>query len=272
MKPARYVVDLEDPRAPSQELWDTLTDEERAQILDSLPSEFPLSTVPEGDFHWGAKVRALEMLREFYGRTKRRIYLAAEMASYYPGQRVFAPDVMAVRDVELHPRMSWVVAKEGKGIDFALEIHAGGSFKKDFEDNVQRFAQLGIPEYFALDLPRKRLLGWRLPASGGSRYEPILPQGGRWSSAVLELDLLLEDGQLRFFHGSAPLLASRELVEHLTLLVDQAVRHAEDEARRAEDEARRAEEAARRAEEARGRADRLAAKLRAAGIDPDADE
>jgi hypothetical protein len=34
-----YVVDPEDPRAPSQEVWDALSPREREQVVDSLPSE-----------------------------------------------------------------------------------------------------------------------------------------------------------------------------------------------------------------------------------------
>jgi hypothetical protein len=54
-----YRVDPDDPRAPPQELWDRLTPEERARIVASLPSEFPVSerTPPEGDPHFEAKVR-----------------------------------------------------------------------------------------------------------------------------------------------------------------------------------------------------------------------
>jgi nucleotide-binding universal stress UspA family protein len=39
MRHARYVVDPDDPRAPSQEVWDRLTEDERAQVLASLPSK-----------------------------------------------------------------------------------------------------------------------------------------------------------------------------------------------------------------------------------------
>ncbi len=39
MRHARYVVDPDDPRAPSQEVWDLLTEGERAQVLASLPSK-----------------------------------------------------------------------------------------------------------------------------------------------------------------------------------------------------------------------------------------
>jgi hypothetical protein len=204
------------------------------------------------------------------------VYLSAELPVYYPDEPMFAPDLIAVVDVGMHERRSWVTDHEGKGLDFVLEINVSGNRKKDFEDNVTRYAKLQIPEYFAFDVSRGRLAGWRLEPGKDRTYEPIVPQGGRWSSQILDLELSLEGGGLRFFHGNAPLLDARELIVRLSAMVDEALHRAEEEARRAEEEARRAEEEARRAEgEARraeeeaGRAERLAARLRQLGVDPD---
>lgn len=249
MEPARYVVDPRDPRAPPQAIWDGLSPEERQQIVDSLPSEPEWAAPPEGDVHRRSKNRAAEALEEFFRRTRRRIYVSSELPVYYPDERVFAPDVLAVREVEGHDRTSWIVSAEGRGLDFVLEVHAAGSRRKDFDGNVQRYARLRIPEYFAFDPVRGHLAGWRLPHAEASAYERIVPQGGRWPSAVLELDLALTDAGLRFFHGSAELLDPRDLVDRLSRMVDDAARRAEDEA---------------------GRAERLAARLRDLGVDPDA--
>ncbi|MBX3210152.1 MAG: Uma2 family endonuclease [Labilithrix sp.] len=265
MRRARFSPDPSDPRAPPQEVWDALSEDERQRVVDALPSEFDLPNAgpPEGDPHRKQKSKALESLDEYFHRIRRRIYLSSELPVYYPNEPVFAPDLIAVRDVETHERMSWVVSREKRGIDLALEIHLAGDAAKDSTRNVERCARLGIPEYFAFDMKRRRLTGWRLPAEDARRYEPIVPQAGRWWSSILELDLAVEEDRLRFYHGSAPLLDARELVTRLSTMVDEAIRRAEDEARRAEDEARRAEDEARRA-------DRLAAKLRRLGVDPDA--
>ena len=72
----RFVVDPGDPRAPSQALWDSLSD--------------------------------------------------AELPIYYPDEAMFAPDLIAVVDVETHERRSWVVSQEKKGLDFVLEINVSG--------------------------------------------------------------------------------------------------------------------------------------------------
>ncbi|MEZ4375869.1 MAG: Uma2 family endonuclease [Polyangiaceae bacterium] len=268
MASSDYSLDPSDPRAPSEAQWRAMSEAQRARVLDSLPSDFPRATPPEGDRHRIPKAKALEALDEYFRRIGRRVYLSSELPVYYPEERVFAPDLIAVLDVECHERNSWVVSHEQRGIDLALEVHIAGDAKKDAERNVERFARLGIPEYFMFEPLRGRITGYRLRA-GESAYAPIIPQHGRWPSSVLQLDLSVEGGRVRFYHGSAPLPDARELIERLSTLVDDAVDRAEEEARRAEEEARRAEEEARRAEEEARRADRLANKLRELGVDPD---
>jgi hypothetical protein len=127
-----------------------MSEEARKRVVASLPGEVTDAEMspPEGDRHFQAKVRALETLRSYFVRQRRRVYLAAELPVYYPGARRFAPDLLAVLDVDPHERDKWVVSAEGKGLDFVLEVHVGGDRKKDAEENVTRYARLGIPEYF----------------------------------------------------------------------------------------------------------------------------
>jgi Uma2 family endonuclease len=282
-----WVLDDLDPRAPSVEVWEKMSADERARVCDSLPSEIPRATPPEGDRHRLPKTRALEALDEFFRRTGRRVYLSSELPVYYPGERMFAPDVIAVLDVEPHERDRWVVAQERKGVDLAIEVTLGGDAKKDLEQNVERYARLGIPEYFVLDARSMRLIGYRLD---GPRYQPIIPQGGRWASRVLGLDFALEGNRIRFFHGSAPLLEAAELVGRLETMMDDLVRRKEDaergkqEAERGKEDAERGKEDAERGkaeaergkaeaergkEEAERRAERLERRLRELGVDPD---
>ncbi len=249
-----------------------MSDADRARAVDQLPSELPREGLPEGDPHRDPKDKALEALREYFRRQGRRVYLSGELPIYYPGEGVFAPDLIAVLDVEPHPRQRWVVSAEGKGLDFALEITLSGDRRKDLETNVDRYARLGIPEYFILDLKLRRILGYRLDKPGP--YESILPQRGRWSSRVLGLDLALELGRVRFFAGSAPLPHSEELIVRLESMLGELVskeRALADELEvaldRAEAEKARAEAEKARAEEERARADRLAARLRDLGLD-----
>ncbi len=43
-------------------------------------------------------------------------------------------------------------------------------------DNVERYARLGIPEYFVYDRKRQDLRGYRLPSPEARRYQRIVPQ------------------------------------------------------------------------------------------------
>jgi Uma2 family endonuclease len=258
----------DDPRAPSQNEWEAMTPAERDRVVASLPTDMPLDLhPPEGDEHRKPKEGARDALAEFFRRIGRKVYVSSELVTYYPGEPRFCPDILAVLDVDPHDRNSWIVSKEGKGLDLVIEIHVEGDQRKDLERNVVRYARLDIPEYFVFDRPGARVLGFR-QAAPGAPYERLIPQAGRLPSRVLGLELTVENGKLRFYHGSAPLLFMDELVSRLNGMVaelvdarDAALRRAEDEARRAEDEARRAEDEARRAEDEARRARQLEAEL-----------
>ncbi|TMQ04636.1 MAG: Uma2 family endonuclease [Deltaproteobacteria bacterium] len=223
------------PMAPSQEVWDALTPEERARVVDALPNEVTDAEIamPEGDRHFQAKTRALDTLRGYFARQRRRIYLAAELPIYYPAEPRFAPDLLAVLEVEDHLRDKWVVSAEGKGLDWVLEVHVGGDRKKDAERNVARYARLGIPEYFLYDRARNQLFAHRLSAPGS--YTPIVPQRGRYESRVLGLEVEVARDRLRFFAGTAMLLESDELIVRLEQMLDEVQQRADDEARRREE-------------------------------------
>lgn len=248
------------PMAPSQEVWDALNAEQRAQVVAELPNEVTDAemSLPEGDLHFEAKRRTLDALRRYYARQHRRVYLAAELPMYYPAEPRFASDLLAVLDVEDHPRDKWVVSAEGKGIDWVMEVHVGGDRKKDAERNVARYARLGIPEYFLYDRARNQLFAYRLPAPNATAYSAIVPQRGRYESRVLGLEVEVAEDRLRFFAGTAMLLESDELIVRLEQMLDQVQQRADEEARSREEESRLREEEARR----RADAEREVARLR----------
>jgi Uma2 family endonuclease len=232
-------------------VWDRLTPEERARIVESLPSEFPVNELmpPEGTPHFTAKVRASDALGGFFSRLGRKVFLACELPVYYPGESMFAPDLIAVMDVETHDRQSWVVSHEGRGVDLALEVTVAGDRRKDAERNVERYARLGVREYFIFDRGRMRLQGWRLAEGGRRTYVPILPQQGFYTSQVLGLQLQLEGERLRFYYSGAPVPESQELIATLQRLVEEAELHREQEAQRREEEEQLREEEERLREE-----------------------
>ncbi|MGK4008724.1 Uma2 family endonuclease [Sorangium sp. So ce1036] len=237
-----YHVDPADPRAPSVDQWRRMTPEEQARVVDMLPSELPIELwPPEGDVHRKAKESPVQALSAFFQRTGRKVYISSELPVYYPGERVIAPDVLAVMDVEPHERSRWVVQREGKGLDLVIEVHVAGDAHKDHVERVERYARLGILEYFVFDRARLRLHGYRLP-EGARQYQPILPQRGRYPSHVLGLELSVEGDKLRAFAGTAALPDAGEMIAQLESSVNEVVAHKEEAERRADAEAERAAE------------------------------
>jgi Uma2 family endonuclease len=242
--------------APSVEEWEALSAGERAAVVAALPGEVTDAEIamPEGERHFQAKVRALDALRGYFRRQRRRVYLAAEMPTYYPAEPRFAPDLFAVLEADDTVRDKWVVSAEGKGLDWVLEVHVGGDRKKDAELNVERYARLGIPEYFVYDRARSRLAAYRLASPEARVYAAILPNHGLYESRVLGLDVQVDEDRLRFYSGMAPLPESDDLIARLQGMYDSAQQRADKEERLREEEAQlRAEEARLREEEVRRR-------------------
>lgn len=253
------------PVAPSAERWAAMSQRERDAFIDEAIAALHQEElrVGEGSPHSRAKAGIRQVLGEYFSRIGRKIYLASELQVHYPGEPVFAPDLIAVADVEDpgddDTRMAWIVATEGRGPDLALEVNHQGDRKKDLMDNVVTFARLGISEYVIYDRLKQRVLGYRLPFPGAGRYQPMVSRGGLLSSAVLGLDLRVVDGRLRFFYGGAAIPETRELLARVTAMVDELEQKAEAEAQRADLEAHRAAVAAQRADAEARRADAEAA-------------
>ena len=89
-------------------------------------------------------------------------------------------------------------------------------------------------ESFSYDRARQRIAGYRLPEAGAKRYQPVLAQGGRYASIVLGLDLAIENNRLRFFHDTAELFDSANLIGRLSSMVDSLEAKAEQAMAKAE--------------------------------------
>lgn len=226
------------PIAPSEERWREMSLAERERFIVSVNEALsdPLVTMSEGRPHKKAKSRALDMLELHFRALGRRIYLAEEMSVIYPSAAPFAPDVLAVLDVEEpedDQRMSWVVQDEGKGLDWVLEVIWAGDRNKDLVDNVEKYAALGIPEYFIYDKKQERLFGYRLTPES-NRYQPILAQAGLYRSDVLGIDLAIVNDTLKFYHGAAELYETTHLIRRLENMVTSLEKKNESVAREAE--------------------------------------
>lgn len=211
--------------------------EERARVVESLPGEVTWDemAMPEGDRHFQAKVHTLDVLRGYFGRQRRKVYLGAELPVYYPAERRFAPDLVAVLDVETHERDKWVVSHEGKGLDWVMEVHVGGDRKKDAVHNVERYARLGIPEYFIYDRSRQKLEAYRLATPEARKYTRLAPRQGRYVSEMLGLEFEVLGDELRLWAGNALLLESAELLARAEEKLAEVQRRADEEARRREE-------------------------------------
>ena len=210
--------------APPEDAGRAMTPAARqAWLVQTLEARSgPAVAMGEGRRHQKAKASAIDALGLHFRTLGRAVYLAEEMDVAYPGEPVFTPDVLAVLGVtepEDDPRLAWVVADEGKGLDLVIEVLHHGNRKKDLIDNVERYAGLGIPEYFVYDRRHQQILGHRLPDKGARRYQRIVPQLGRHASAVLGLDLAIQGGSLRFFSGMAELPGTGELIGRLNGMV-----------------------------------------------------
>jgi len=208
------------PITPSVEEWRTMTPEARRKHIVSVNEALsdPRLTMGDGRPHVQAKRRATDRLKRHFDALRRVIYLAEEMNVLYPGERGFGPDIFAVLDVaepEDDERMAWVVADEGRGLDLVIEVVYEGDRQKDLVANVERYARLGIPEYFVYDRKRQELRGYCLPTPAARQYQRIVPQAGRHASAVLGLDLAIENGRLEFFHGMAAIFGTEDLIGRL---------------------------------------------------------
>lgn len=269
------------PTGPTAEAWRAMTPAERMsfqlQVLDALSD--PAVVMAEGRPHKRTKTRTLDALGLHFKATGRVVYLAEEMGVVYPGEKAFSPDILAVVGVEEpedDERMAWVVVEEGKGLDLVIEVLHHGDRDKDLVENVERYALLGIPEYFIYDRARQKIHGHRLPGTGIARYQHIVPQLGHYHSNVLGLELAIIGNNLRFLSGEAELPGSGDLISRLQGMMANVEAKAERAQAQAEQARAEVEQAQAEVEQARAEAKQARAQagaialltvLRVRGID-----
>ncbi|MCX7593964.1 MAG: Uma2 family endonuclease [Fischerella sp.] len=191
---------------------------------------------------------------EWWWRNRNDFFAAGNLTIYdSPHQRKSSdfrgPDFFVVLGTERKPRKSWVVWEEdGKYPNVIVELLSNSTavtdkgLKKQIYQDVFR-----TPEYFWFDPNNLEFAGFVLVGGSYQSLEPN-PQGWLWSQQ-LNLYLGVYQGELRFFTPEGQLVPTPEEV--------------------AEQEMQRAEQQMQRAEQEKQKSDRLAAKLRELGIDPD---
>jgi Uma2 family endonuclease len=194
----------------------------------------------ESDFQRKPLFYAVDAL-DLYFQDRPDVYVSGNLFIYYEEgnpEAVVAPDVFAVFGAPKHDRSTYLLWNEPKAPDFVLEITSRSTRSKDRGPKRGTYALLGVREYMQYDPTqdylRPPLQGFRLV---GENYEPMpstaLPDGTLvLSSAVLGLNLRLENGVLRFFDPATGhyLLSYRE-AEYARREAEQARREAEERAR-----------------------------------------
>jgi len=207
------------------------------------------------DTHRRILTRTLGVLDGHF-EARPEVYVSGDILMYYvegdPRQSV-SPDVLVVFGLGKKPRRSYLVWKEGKVPDFAMEFSSKGTYRNDLGRKMELYASLGIQDYFLYDaeglyLPSP-IMGFTLVDGA---YVPISanPDGGLYSDA-LGLDFYVGDIGLGIYDPVAG--------AWLQTPAESAIARADREATRAELQTIRADMAESRADEEAARADEEAA-------------
>jgi Uma2 family endonuclease len=182
-------------------------------------------------------IYAVEAL-DIYFQDQEDVYVSGNLYIYYKQgipSAAIAPDAFVVFGVEKKKRRSYKVWQEADKVpSFVLEITSATTQENDEEDKPQKYALLGVQEYFQYD-PTGDYLNPRLKGSTlvEGQYQPIAPDylpDGVLSihSQTLNLDLRLINGELRFFDPqTGKKLLSHKETEQARQQAEQARQQAE---------------------------------------------
>ncbi|MEM6353679.1 MAG: Uma2 family endonuclease [Cyanobacteria bacterium P01_D01_bin.14] len=224
---------------------------------------------------------SVEALR-LYLRGRSNVYVSGNLFIYYEEgnpKAVLAPDVFVIFGVSNRKRRIYQSWKEGDKLPaFVLEVTSKTTRKQDQETKPQLYASLGVQEYFQYD-PTADYLNPQLQADylvdGSYQPQPLqytADQIPYIHSRVLGLDLQLHTIRstvlgvvplplaLRFYdpQSGQTLPSPEEMAEALDLAQQER-----DAAQQERDTAQQERDAARE------QAERLAARLRSLGVDPE---
>jgi Uma2 family endonuclease len=153
--------------------------------------------------------------------------------------------------------------ENGVAPQVVFEVLSPGNRAGEMIRKYRFYQRYGVEEYYLWDPDEATLDGW---LRQGAELEDVPVMDG-WVSPRLGVRFALEAGRLRLYRPDGSLfLTFAELEEQRC----QALQRADEADARADEERRRADEERRRADEATLRAERMAAQLRALGLEPDA--
>ncbi len=211
----------------------------------------------ETGYHVRATMDLYSALSEFFSEQD-DIYVAADMFMYYEEgnpSACKAPDVMVIKGAGNHERRIFKTWEEQTVPCVIFEVTSKFSIVDDTITKGTVYAQLGVREYILFDplheYLSQQLIGFRLGKEG---YAQITPdENGNLFSEELGVVLSLEEHYLRVLdpNTAQPVPSLHEAVS----LMRQ--------------ESQRAQKATLLAQQEAQRAERLAAQLRALGIEPE---
>jgi Uma2 family endonuclease len=182
----------------------------RSILYPTFPIDYPSSDglpMAESDFQRDPLIYAVTALKVYF-QERQDVYVSGNLFIYYEEgnpQAVVAPDVFVVLGAAKHDRPSYRLWQEPKAPDFVLEITSRSTRSEDQGSKRGLYAYLGIREYWQYD-PTGDYLTPALQGQvlRGDHYEALpatrLGNGAlSLHSAVLGLDVRLEQGRLRFF-------------------------------------------------------------------------
>ncbi|MBF0349458.1 MAG: Uma2 family endonuclease [SAR324 cluster bacterium] len=239
---------------PTREVWEQMSpveqDHKESSIIAALEQEFNL--MGETTVHFDSRASATEVLRRFFKGKGKTAFIASDLHTLYPGERAFYPDLLVVFDVEPHHRRSWNVMREGKGLDFALEILSKETKRRDRVEKLNLYARLAIPEYFIFDPELLTLHGYQLFQKS---YTAIESSQGKVFSEILGLYLKVEEDKLRFsVPDGLEIPFANELMHQLNEKLTRKDRVIADYARELAEEKQRTLEEKQKAKSARQKA------------------
>ncbi len=249
-----------------------MTDFTDERKISSVPTGTPIfyphtdgKPMAASDRHRRILFRTIETLEAHYAQQP-DVYVSGDILMYYvegDPHQVISPDVLVSFGLEKKERLTYLVWVEGKLPDFVMEFSSKTTYDTDLGPKMDRYASLGIQDYFLYDalgiyLPTP-LMGFTLV---DGVYDAISDdEDGGLHSTVLSLDFHVDDIGLGLYDPVAgawlqtPAESAEARAEQEAARAETAETRAEQEAARAEQEAARAETAETRAEQEAARAE-----------------
>jgi Uma2 family endonuclease len=125
----------------------------------------------------------------------------------HPKEYPLAPNIAVIKGVNFQHVRSWRVGKTGPAPQVVFEIASQETWTKDLEEKPDRYARMGVKEYFAYDpndppIGRgavRRLFGWQFDQGRRAMREIPAGAGGQLWSSSLDGFLVPEQEYLRLY-------------------------------------------------------------------------